>query len=102
MVKKSACNAGDRVQALGQEDALEKEVATDSSILARRIPWTEEPDGLQSMGLHMTEALQQQQQHFQHQSQYILKRFTHGNSNGFMSSTFPCLLLESYQNGVKC
>ena len=55
MVKKSACNAGDRVQALGQEDALEKEVATDSSILARRIPWTEEPFGLQSMGLHMTE-----------------------------------------------
>ena len=38
------------VQSLGQEDPLEKEVATHSSILTWRIPWTEEPDGLQSMG----------------------------------------------------
>ena len=35
---------------LGQEDPLEKEMATHSSILAGRIPWTEEPDGLQSLG----------------------------------------------------
>ena len=35
----------------GQEDPLEKEMATHSSILAWRIPWTEEPGGLQSMGL---------------------------------------------------
>ena len=35
---------------LGQEDPLEKEVATHSSILAWRIPWTEEPGGLQSRG----------------------------------------------------
>ena len=39
-----------RVQSLGQEDPLEAEMATRSSILAWRIPWTEEPDGLQSMG----------------------------------------------------
>ena len=39
-----------RVQSLGQEDPLEKEVATRSSILAWRIPWREEPGGLQSMG----------------------------------------------------
>ena len=39
------------VQSLGQEDSLEKEMATHSSILAWKIPWTEEPDGLQSMGL---------------------------------------------------
>ena len=39
------------VQSLGQEDPLEKEMATHSSILAWRIPWTEGPDGLQSMGL---------------------------------------------------
>ena len=39
------------VQSLGQEDPLEKEVATHSSILAWQIPWTEEPGGLQSMGL---------------------------------------------------
>ena len=40
-----------RVQSLGQEDPLEKEMATHASILAGRIPWTEEPGGLQSMGL---------------------------------------------------
>ena len=38
------------VGSLGQEDPLEKETATRSSILAWRIPWTEEPGGLQSMG----------------------------------------------------
>ena len=38
------------VQSLGQEDPVEEEVATHSSILAWKIPWTEEPDGLQSMG----------------------------------------------------
>ena len=38
-------------QPLGQEDALEKEMATHSSILAWEIPWTEEPGRLQSMGL---------------------------------------------------
>ena len=39
-----------RAQSLGQEDPLEKEMAPHSSILARRIPWTEEPGGLQSTG----------------------------------------------------
>ena len=39
------------VRSLGQEDPLEKEMATHSSILAWRIPWTEEPDGLQTTGL---------------------------------------------------
>ena len=39
------------VQSLGQEDPLEKEMATHSSILAQKIPWTEEPGGLQSRGL---------------------------------------------------
>ena len=38
------------VRSLGQEDPLEKEMATRSSIFAWRIPWTEEPGGLQSMG----------------------------------------------------
>ena len=38
-----------RVRSLGQEDSLEKEVAARSSILAWKIPWTEEPGGLQSM-----------------------------------------------------
>ena len=40
-----------RVQSLGQEDPPEKEMATHSSILAWRIPWTEEPEGLWSIGL---------------------------------------------------
>ena len=40
-----------RVQSLGQEDPLEKGVATNSSFLAWRISWTEEPGGLQSMRL---------------------------------------------------
>ena len=39
------------VRSLGQEDPLEEEVAIYSSILAWKIPWTEEPGGLQSMGL---------------------------------------------------
>ena len=39
------------VRYLGQEDPLEKEMATHSSILAWRTPWTEEPGGLQSTGL---------------------------------------------------
>ena len=38
------------VRSLGQEDPLEKEMATHSGILAWRIPWTEEPGGLQSTG----------------------------------------------------
>ena len=50
MVKKSSCNAGDLSLNLGQEDLLKKEMATYSSILAWRIPWTEEPGGLQSIG----------------------------------------------------
>ena len=40
-----------RVQSLGREDPLEEEMATHSSILAWRIPWTEKPGGLQSVGL---------------------------------------------------
>ena len=39
------------VRSLGPEDPLEKEMATHSSFLAWRIPWTEEPGGLESMGL---------------------------------------------------
>ena len=39
-----------RVRSLGQEDPLEKEMATDSSILLWEISWTEEPGGLQSLG----------------------------------------------------
>ena len=48
--KESACNVGVLGLISGQEDPLEKGMATCSSILAGRIPWTEEPGGLQSMG----------------------------------------------------
>ena len=44
--KESACKAGDPDQSLDQEDPLEKEMATHSSILAWRTPWTEEPGRL--------------------------------------------------------
>ena len=50
-VKASACNAGDLGSIPGSGSSLEKEMATHSSILAWRIPWMEEPGGLQSMGL---------------------------------------------------
>ena len=39
-----------QVQSLGWEDPLEEGMATHTSFLARRIPWTEDPDGLHSMG----------------------------------------------------
>ena len=49
--KESTCNAGDQVSSLSQEDPLEEETATHSSILAWRIPWTEKPGRLPPMGL---------------------------------------------------
>ena len=48
--KASVYNVGDPGLILGQEDPLEKEMATHSSTLAWKIPWVEEPGGLQSMG----------------------------------------------------
>ena len=51
------------VQPLGWEDPLEKERATHSSILARRIPWTEEPGGLQFMGLQSQTRVKQPSRH---------------------------------------
>ena len=58
MVKNLPTNAGVQetwVRSLGREDPLEKEKATHSSILAWEIPWTEEPGGLQSMGLQKSQ-----------------------------------------------
>ena len=48
--KASACKEGDPGSILGQEDPLEKEMATHPGTLAWKIPWTEEPGRLQSMG----------------------------------------------------
>ena len=52
MVKNPPANEGDTGSIPGWEDLLEKEMAAHSSILAWRIPWMEELDGLQRMGLH--------------------------------------------------
>ena len=54
-VKNPPARQETRVQSLGQEDPLEKGMAAHSSILAWRIPWIEEPGGLQSMGLQRIE-----------------------------------------------
>ena len=51
MVKRLPAMWETRVQFLGWEDPLEKEMATHTSTFAWKIPWTEEPDRLQSMGL---------------------------------------------------
>ena len=51
MVKRLSTMWETWVQSLGRKDLLEKEMATHSSILAWKIPWTEEPGRLQSMGL---------------------------------------------------
>ena len=50
MVKRLPAMQETRVRSLGWEDTLEKEMATHSSTLAWKIPWTEEPGRLQSMG----------------------------------------------------
>jgi len=49
IIKNPPANAGDPGSILGREDPLEKEMATHSTILAWKIPWTEEPGGLESM-----------------------------------------------------
>ena len=51
-VKNQPAMQGTQVQSLNWEDPLEKGMANQSSILAWRIPWTEEPGGLQSIELH--------------------------------------------------
>ena len=52
MVKRLSTMQETWIQSLGREDLLEKEMAPHSSTLAWKIPWTEEPGRLQSMGLH--------------------------------------------------
>ena len=59
-----------QVWSLGWEDPLEKEMATYSSILAWEIPWTEEPNGLQSMGSQKHDLVTKQQQQQQQQQRH--------------------------------
>ena len=65
MVKNLPAKQETQVQSLSQGDPLEKEMATHSSVLAWEILWTEEPDGLQSMGLQRAghNLVTKQQQH---------------------------------------
>ena len=58
MVKNLPATQEMRVLPLGGEDPLEKEMASHSSILAWEIPWTEEPGGLQYMGLQKSQTKQ--------------------------------------------
>ena len=51
MVENLPAMQGTQLQSLGREDPLEKDMATHSSVLAWRVPWTEEPGELQSTGL---------------------------------------------------
>ena len=55
VVKNPPAKQETRVQSLDWEDALEEEMATHSTILAWKIPWTEEPGGLQFMGLQIVQ-----------------------------------------------
>ena len=55
MVKNPPAMQETRVQSLGQEDPLEKEMAAYTSVLAWETPWTEEPSGLQFMGLQKSQ-----------------------------------------------
>ena len=55
-----------QAQSLGQEDLMEEDMATHSSILAKKIPWTEEPGGLQSRGSQRDVT-----EHSQHKAEWI-------------------------------
>ena len=60
------------VRSLGQEDPLEKEMATHSSNLAWEIPWTEEPGGLPPIGLHRVDTTEQLHFHFQKSNGFVI------------------------------
>ena len=63
MVKNPPAMQETRVLSVGQGDPLEKEMATHSSILAWRIPWTGEPGGLQSIGLKVLDRTERLRRH---------------------------------------
>ena len=74
MVKNAPAMQERQIRSLGQEDPLEKKMATHCSILAWEIPWTEEPGGLQSMGVKRRaghDLAAKQQQRGENGRQYI-------------------------------
>ena len=78
-----------QVQFLDWEDPLEKEMATHASILAWRIPWTEEPGRLQSMGLQELDTTERlsthSKQHIKQQRHYFANKGPYIQSYGFSS-----------------
>ena len=100
-----------RVRSLGQEDALEKGMATHSSILAWRIPWTEEPGRLQSTGsprMGHSQATQQQQQQQRHPLSYrntgttVLEYYLwHGRLLNSPAQSFFCIRSGPWHNTLK-
>ena len=63
MVKNLSAVRENQIQSLGREDPLEKGMATHSSILGWRIPWTEEPGGLQCVGLQKLDTTERLNHH---------------------------------------
>ena len=61
-----------QVQSLVWEDPLEEAMATHSSISAWRIPWTEEPGGLQSMGLQESDTTEATEHHTKHEKSFTI------------------------------
>ena len=72
MIKNPPASAEMQVPSLGQEDVLEKEMATYSCILAWEIPWTEEPGGLQSIGLQQESDVTEHNTHVETESRLVI------------------------------
>ena len=72
MIKNPPANAEMQVPSLGQEDVLEKEMATYSCILAWEIPWTEKPGGLQSIGLQQESDVTEHNTHVETESRLVI------------------------------
>ena len=68
-------DTGHAVYILGREDLLEKEMATHSSILAWKIPWTEEPSRLQSMGSKESDMIEQLPFHYIYIVNILISRY---------------------------
>ena len=87
------------VRSLGWEDPLEKGIAAHSNILAWRIPWTEEPGGLLSMGsqeLDTTEQLTQEKFHLSLSHKSNCLPYFHFFPNQISNSYLPCIVLIAY------
>ena len=81
MVKRLPTIRVTRAQSLGQEDLLEKEMATHSSILAWKIPWMEEPGRLQSMGHKESDRTEQLHFHFGEVKYSVYLKHCHTSSS---------------------